>query len=67
MLGAAFVITSFAIPAWSDGYDANGVAGLIAASLEPVGRFGKFCMVVLAMSEYLPVRSICGGLSKYPC
>lgn len=49
-MGAAFVNSSFVNEAWAAGYDANGVGGLLAAALEPTGRFGKFCMVVLAMS-----------------
>lgn len=50
ILGAAFVNTSFVNEAWAAGYATNGVGGLLAAVLEPAGRFGKFCMVVLAMS-----------------
>ncbi|KKK20809.1 purine-cytosine permease [Aspergillus rambellii] len=32
------------------GYDASGNGGLIAAVLEPLGGFGKFCLVILALS-----------------
>jgi purine-cytosine permease-like protein len=52
ILGAAFITTSFVVPEWANGYAANGAGGLLAASLKPVGRFGKFCMVVLSLSEY---------------
>ncbi|KAF8303083.1 cytosine-purine permease [Clavulina sp. PMI_390] len=50
ILGAAFMNTAFVNDAWMAGYEVNGVAGLLAAALEPAGRFGKFCMVVIAMS-----------------
>ncbi|PKY02865.1 cytosine-purine permease [Aspergillus campestris IBT 28561] len=32
------------------GYDASGSGGLLAAVLEPLGGFGKFCLVILALS-----------------
>lgn len=56
ILGAAFVNSAFVIPEWTDGYNANGVGGLIATVLEPTGRFGKFCTVVLALSELLVIN-----------
>lgn len=34
-----------------DGYEASGVGGLLAAVLfPPLGRFGQFCLIVLALS-----------------
>lgn len=64
IMGAAFANTSFVNEAWAAGYAANGVGGLLAASLEPAGRFGKFCMVVLAMSRLHFFQCIeCMGLS----
>jgi len=36
---------------YADGYTASGVGGLLAAVLfPPLGRFGQFCLVVLALS-----------------
>lgn len=32
------------------GYAASGNGGLLAAALEPLGGFGKFCLVILALS-----------------
>ncbi|OJJ46616.1 hypothetical protein ASPZODRAFT_117230 [Penicilliopsis zonata CBS 506.65] len=32
------------------GYDNSGNGGLLAAVLEPLGGFGKFCLVILALS-----------------
>lgn len=49
IMGAAFMNSAFLNDDWMLGYDTNGVSGLIAASLGPVGKFGKFCMVVLAI------------------
>ena len=54
ILGAALMNAASAYPPWSDGYKANGICGLLAAALHPAGRFGKFCMVVLAMSMWPP-------------
>jgi purine-cytosine permease-like protein len=46
------MVASTIIPEWSDAYnDNNGsVGGLIGAVLAPVGGFGKFCLVLLALS-----------------
>ncbi|CAI7634230.1 unnamed protein product [Penicillium palitans] len=35
---------------YAEGYLASGNGGLIAAVLEPLGGFGKFCLVILALS-----------------
>ena len=37
-------------PAWADAYKKGSVGGLIGAVLDPVGGFGKFCLVLLAFS-----------------
>lgn len=59
IMGAAFINSAFVNEAWMDGYVANGASGLLAASLEPVGKFGKFCMVVLAiMSQFFVARRL---------
>lgn len=51
MLGAAFATASLNVPAYGAGFDnGNDVGGLIAAILAPVGGFGKFLLVLLALS-----------------
>lgn len=35
---------------YAKGYEGSGIGGLLAAVLAPLGRFGKFCLVVLALS-----------------
>ncbi|KGO76860.1 Permease, cytosine/purine, uracil, thiamine, allantoin [Penicillium italicum] len=35
---------------YAEGYSDSGNGGLIAAVLEPLGGFGKFCLVILALS-----------------
>jgi purine-cytosine permease-like protein len=37
-------------PAWQDAYNSGSVGGLLGAILAPVGGFGKFCLVLLALS-----------------
>ena len=54
MLGAA-IATSMAANNGSnvyiDGYNSSGIGGLLAAVIvPPLGRFGQFCLVVLALS-----------------
>jgi len=51
MLGAAFAAAAPGISSWETGFD-NGenVGGLIAAILSPVGGFGKFLIVIIALS-----------------
>lgn len=49
-LGAAIGGAVASVPAWSDGYDANMVGGVLAAMLEPAGGFGQFAVVVLALT-----------------
>ena len=51
MLGAAVMTASTATPSYKDGYEHSGIGGLLAAVLfPPLGRFGQFCLVVLALS-----------------
>jgi NCS1 nucleoside transporter family len=49
-LGAACMAATVANPAWASAYKTGSVGGLIGAVLEPVGGFGKFCLVLLAFS-----------------
>lgn len=51
MLGAAFAITASGVPSYAAGFD-NGtnIGGLAAAILEPLGGFGKFLLVLMALS-----------------
>lgn len=37
-------------PTWAAKYDDNGVGGLIAAGLSPLGGFGRFLTVLMALS-----------------
>lgn len=51
MLGAAVMTASTNTPSYSEGYKEAGIGGLLAAVLFPnLGGFGKFCLVVLALS-----------------
>ena len=51
MLGLAVATAVTADPAYEDSYKASGIGGLLAAVLfPPLGRFGEFCLVVLALS-----------------
>ncbi|TFY67454.1 hypothetical protein EVJ58_g1602 [Rhodofomes roseus] len=49
-LGASFTVAASAVPAWNDGYNNGNVGGLLEAILSPVGNFGKFLTVMLALS-----------------
>ncbi|KAI0089670.1 NCS cytosine-purine permease [Irpex rosettiformis] len=49
-LGAAVVIATPTVPAWSAGYENGNVGGLLEAMLHPAGGFGKFLTVLLALS-----------------
>ncbi len=54
MLGAA-VATAIAandeVNVYHDGYNSSGIGGLLAAVIvPPLGRFGQFCLVILALS-----------------
>lgn len=51
MLGAAFAAASPAVPSWTEGFgNGNNVGGLFAAILSPLGGFGKFLVVLVALS-----------------
>ncbi|KAI0340469.1 NCS cytosine-purine permease [Trametopsis cervina] len=49
-LGAAVVLAAPTVPSWNAGYDNGNVGGLLNAMLSPVGNFGKFLTVLLALS-----------------
>lgn len=51
MMGAAFAAAAPGIPSWSAGFqEGNNAGGLIAAALEPARGFGKFLLVLIALS-----------------
>ncbi|KAI0912805.1 purine-cytosine permease [Ustulina deusta] len=51
LLGAAIATGITSVPAYSHAYSESGVGGLLAQVLvPPLGRFGEFCVVVLALS-----------------
>ncbi|OLN88227.1 Purine-cytosine permease fcyB 1 [Colletotrichum chlorophyti] len=50
ILGAAIGGALHNVPEWKSGYDAYGIGGVMAAMLMPVGGFGKFVLVILALS-----------------
>ncbi|KAH0562286.1 hypothetical protein GP486_003017 [Trichoglossum hirsutum] len=50
MLGAAVATAMVGTPSYSDAYKHGHVGGLLGVVLAPLGGFGKFCLVVLALS-----------------
>lgn len=51
MIGAAFAAAAPTVPAWQEGFkDGADVGGLISAILAPCGGFGKFIIVIIALS-----------------
>ncbi|CAN8101113.1 unnamed protein product [Discula destructiva] len=51
LLGAAVMTASATDPAYTDAYATSGVGGILATVLvPPLGAFGSFCLVVLALS-----------------
>ena len=51
MIGAVYTVASNYVPAWDAGFDnGNDVGGLVAAVLAPTGGFGKFLLVLLALT-----------------
>jgi hypothetical protein len=51
MIGAVFAAAAPGIPSWSTGFqDGNDMGGLIGAVLAPAGGFGKFLLVLIALS-----------------
>lgn len=49
-LGAACAISAPTIPSWTAAFDGGNVGGLLAVTLSPVGTFGKFLVVLLAIN-----------------
>jgi hypothetical protein len=43
-------MTTVDVPEWQDAYAAGGIGGLMGAGLSPAGGFGKFLLVLLALS-----------------
>lgn len=51
LVGAAFAAAAPGIPSWDAGFeDGTNVGGLLAAVLSPAGGFGKFLLVLIALS-----------------
>lgn len=50
ILGAAIAGALPNLPSWQAGYDTNSVGGVMGAMLSPVGGFGKFLLVLMALS-----------------
>ena len=51
MVGAVFTAAAVYVPSWNAGLgNGNDVGGLIAAILDPLGGFGKFLLVLLALT-----------------
>ena len=48
--GAAAAIAASSDPVWEQGYTSGSVGGLLEAMLRPLGKFGKFLMVLLSLS-----------------
>ncbi|KAI0088273.1 permease for cytosine/purines, uracil, thiamine, allantoin-domain-containing protein [Irpex rosettiformis] len=61
LIGAAFTAAAPYITSWDEGLNSvNNIGGLVAAVLQPVGGFGKFLLVLLALTT--PTG---GALSMY--
>lgn len=50
ILGAAIGGALPNVPAWQEAWDVRGMGGVLAEMLQPAGGFGKFVLVVLALS-----------------
>ena len=51
MIGAAFAAAAPGVPSWTTGFqNGSNMGGLIAAVLAPAGGFGKFLLVLIAVS-----------------
>ncbi|CAA7257310.1 unnamed protein product [Cyclocybe aegerita] len=51
MIGAAFAAAAPGVVSWQEGFDGgNDIGGLFAAVLAPAGGFGKFLLVLIALS-----------------
>lgn len=70
VLGAAIGGAVPNVPAWQAGYDSNSVGGVLGAMLEPVHGFGKFLLVLMALSMLGNVSGSVYALTlnfKRPC
>lgn len=50
ILGAAMGGAVPVVTGWAEAYESYGTGGVMAAMLEPAGGFGKFVLVLLALS-----------------
>lgn len=50
ILGAAIGGAIPQVPAWASAYEINGIGGVVYEMLTPAGGFGKFIVVLLALS-----------------
>lgn len=50
MLGCAVASAAVNNQDFLDGYTESGIGGLLAVTLSPLGKFGSFCIVILALS-----------------
>ena len=50
ILGAAIGGAIPNVESWNDGYEKFGIGGVVAVMLTPAGGFGKFVLVILALS-----------------
>lgn len=50
VIGTIAGTIAYSYQPWAAAYEANGVGGILSASFEPWGRFGKFVVVVLYLS-----------------
>jgi purine-cytosine permease-like protein len=50
VLGAAIGGAIPNVPSWNEGYENNSIGGVLAAMLSPAGGFGKFMLVIAALS-----------------
>ncbi len=66
-LGALMMSTFVDKPTWGARYDEGRLGGLLRAGLSPLGGFGQFLLVVLALSIVTNVSAslalVCGGVS----
>lgn len=53
-LGAAMYSGTVTSPEWKEAYSSSSIGGLLAMALQPAGGFGKFLMVLAALSA-IPV------------
>ena len=66
MIGAGFAAAAPGVPSWSTGFqDGNNMGGLIAAILAPSGGFGKFLLVLIALSTSSACAPTIYSFGKY--